>query len=439
MKKILITIVLGAFFLIHCTNPEVNFPEEQKKTDENKTAAVVYNIPTVLVYPEDTSPFLYFQFFSLAYANGAKETLFLPSLDRDENIISAVERLKKTTGEKPVIIIKALKSKELFDSLKKNIQKIIVFEPFQETLEEEEKDLVVLVSGEAPKTEEKKPENEVKPENTETNESTQQETQTEETKTQQEEIQTETVEKEETVTTDETLKKESTETVEKTDSEEKKIEEQPLAKPVHLIEKMKNTQVLNNLLEAVIGKKQTVSLPEEEKLIYIKGKSFSKAVLSIMEIKEEGGEPKKTFSVASGKAGFFSSLIVDPKKEFFLTASYGKEKTWNFYFAGLIHSYPFCEIIPDPKSLAEIISIFSPIDFNLIKLPPEVIIPEEMKEKLKNLYFLKIVKTEKDFSFDFSEKGLWIGIPDENILSIGFKIGTKEIQIQKNTSLYILN
>ena len=439
MKKILMTMVLGAFFLIHCTNPEVNFPEDQKKAEENKTASVVYNIPTVLVYPEDTSPFLYFQFFSLAYANGAKETLFLPSLDRDENIISAVERLKKTSGEKPVVIMKALKSKELFDSLKKNIQKIIVFEPFQETLEEEEKDLVVLISGEAPKTEEKKPENEVKPENTEnqTNETTQQDSLTEETK--QEEIQSEVEKKEETVTTDETIKKESTETLEKTESEEKKAEEQALPKTVHLIEKMKNTQVLNNLLEAVIGKKQTVSLPEEEKLIYIKGKSFSKAVLSIMEIKEEGGEPKKTFSVASGKAGFFSSLIVDPKKEFFLTASYGKEKTWNFYFAGLIHSYPFCELIPDPKSLAEITSIFSPIDFNLLKLPPEVIIPEEMKEKLKNLYFIKIVKSEKDFSFDFPEKGLIIGIPEEKILSIGFKIGTKEIQIQKNTSLYLLN
>jgi flagellar biosynthesis GTPase FlhF len=328
-------------FTFSCTNPEVEFPKEEKEGEAKKqTPAAVYQTPTLLSYPENLSPEIFYYFVALARTNGASDAYFLPVSAKAVDIREGLEKLKNFHGENPVIISLRTDLSFLNTADMETISHIYVIDP-PVTVKQGNKTTPVPLSGLADQTQAaQKPDEEKK-----------------EGESPQEKPQKEVVEK-------------------NTDEEKAPVDSKPAAQQqpqqaapaanLSLREQMKNVSFLSGILKKIMNSQNISASMEKEAALYLKGKTLPYSRLTLMEKKDN--EYQEKFQTGSKRDGLFNALIIYPENEFFLKLTTDREETWNFYFKGLFYSYPFFKLIPPQKSIAEIRSFFTPLNSLLASL-----------------------------------------------------------------------
>ena len=124
-------------------------------------------------------------------------------------------------------------------------------------------------------------------------------------------------------------------------------------------------------------------------------------------------------------------------KDFYLDIKEKNEKTgWKLYLKGMFYSFPFYKLLPKEDSIAEIHSLFTPFDFEEIKLPKGFDLPEEIKKLKKPIYHIYINRGSS-FKFKILNEKIIVWLP-KNTFPI--KIGEKEKQIiiKEKTILFSL-
>ena len=156
MKKFL-SVLFFLIIFIQCTNPEVDFPKEDKENkDAKKTAKIIlYKTPTLLIYPKDLGPEIFYYFISLARSNGATDSYFLPIPEDKELINEGIKNLNQFHGSAPVLISYRGNPK-LYQNLNVDeYNKIILIDPISKIEANKDKNLYIVISDTTQKTTQK--------------------------------------------------------------------------------------------------------------------------------------------------------------------------------------------------------------------------------------------------------------------------------------------
>lgn len=358
-------------FFLACTNPEVNFPDSEKKTEEKKTQANIFETPVVLLYENWNDLFYYYPFYRLASLNGAKDHFFIPSFTSQKAVSNALEKIQNVGKTKPVLLgLKIEKEQEWYSSFSEKIKK--AFFPQKKEMESIEwANNFVEWLGNMKQPNQEKIENQ-----------------------------------------------KETENIKKSDS----------------LSQWKEISFLIPLLEKMMEKKPDLTQWSEEKVFYLKGKTLPKASLSIFEKDGEKDILKNTYY--SDSNGFFGPVIIRLSNPFFIELATKKIKR-KYYFSGLVSSYPFCVFLPSEASI-EIISFFSLLDINQLSLPEPIKMPEEWEKnkiELRKIYIF----LGNNYKIDIQKDSLSLTIPEKILKNIKWKLKDREITLEPNISLFILD
>lgn len=148
LSQIFCFLVLSLFLFSRCTNPEVALPEEGKnKSEEGQApAAKLYETPTIMIYPAESSPAIFYYYFALAEANGAKDNLLFPVPAELKKVRKALDVFQDFYGEKPVILGISTPKEILTAEVIEKALRVVIVSP-----DEEVKKIPGLVFMELPK------------------------------------------------------------------------------------------------------------------------------------------------------------------------------------------------------------------------------------------------------------------------------------------------
>lgn len=448
-------------FLFSCTNPEVDFPEEDKKKTKVSTPKLNYETPTLLVYPEGSSPEIFYYFIALARNNGASDSLFIPVSADQKAITQGLKELKTRHGKKPSVFAVHI-DPILFVNQNNKVKHFVFLEPKRPTTESEKISVFDSPKAASPqiKTEAtqntKKGNDDKKPsplkKETEKLKNTPKKTEEAKIKKENSAKNSNSDDKASAKKTPVPIKKPENSKTTQTPSKN------AIAAPSYR-EKLKDFNFLSKVIYKLIPEPEltkddkqktpkklslTTSKAIPEETLYIKGKTFPYSKLSLMEMGKKDKWSER-FSVASNRNGQFNALIIRPAKNFKLQLQYENNKKWNFRIMGLQFTSPFFLFSPQSDSIAEIHSFFSPLPidkFDLANKPQLKSILEKLKKNVSNennqypvhsLYF-----QNGELKVEQNKNALIIRIP-EKMLPIYIKIEKKTIDIKAKNSLYLLN
>lgn len=381
-----ILILLAGF---SCTNPEVNFPDEDPKKETKKTDMPVYDAPTLLVYGKNLEPAVFFHLFALAQANGAKESVFLYSGEDEKTLLAALKKLRQTYGKPPVFIGVGCDPALYWPQIREELKKAVFMGCTAIPEEDPEVEFLVLP--------EKKTVQKTEPDSSDAQEE----------KT-------------------EPLSAEKSESVESSDAGA----QEP---PFNLRQEMKNLALLSRILNFASGKKLAQTSAARQELLILKGRALSGSRISVISFLESGKE-KEAPPVMAQKSGGFSALVIDSTKSFEIQVQ--KESVlWRAVFSGLVSSCPFFELFP-PEGDMEIRSFFTPIALDALPLPEGVEIPEETRKVSPKIY-RAVFQQAETAGILFSENEVRISFAGE--VSGTFKWQEKEFVLKPQRVLFLLD
>ncbi|PKL15184.1 MAG: hypothetical protein CVV50_00925, partial [Spirochaetae bacterium HGW-Spirochaetae-6] len=148
LSQIFCFLILTLGLFSRCTNPEVALPEEGKNTaaQGQAVAAKLYETPTIMIYPEGSTPALFYYYFALAEANGAKDNLLFPVPAELKKVQRALEVFQEFYGEKPVILGISTPKEILIPEILEKALRVVIVAP-----DEDVKKIPGIIAVELPK------------------------------------------------------------------------------------------------------------------------------------------------------------------------------------------------------------------------------------------------------------------------------------------------
>ena len=122
MKRFFLLLILIISF--SCTNPEVNFPDEDPKKETKTTKTISYQAPTLFVYGKNFDSPIFFHLFALAQSNQAEEKFFLVCPEEEKSIVQSLKKLKQNTGLTPGLVCVACTPASYWDAIKE-VDKVV--------------------------------------------------------------------------------------------------------------------------------------------------------------------------------------------------------------------------------------------------------------------------------------------------------------------------
>lgn len=459
MKRFFLFLIIIISF--SCTNPEVNFPDEDPKKETKTTKTISYQAPALLVYSKNFDSPIFFHLFALAQSNQAEEKFFLVCPEEEKSIVQSLKKLKQNTGLTPGLVCVDCTPASYWDAIKEQVDKVVWVKGehlslIEETKEDLNRFLFLPQTGKKNKekledieNQEKLLQVEEKEHNLEPDlkEKTEAEDNTlkkiEETKeltpdleNLKKELDKQTIKEKEIESSpekknnnEEIIKQENTPHTEK---KENQAEEEKLT-TWDLKKELKNPDTLLKILNHLGGQKYSQTNIIKQDLLTLKGRTEPSSKLSVISFLESGKE-KEGFVVLSTKSGEFPALIIDRTQSF--EVNFLKEsKSRRGIFLGLVSSYPFFNLFFS-STFAEIKSYFTPIPLESIPLPKGLEFSE--KQKAENPAIYKVVFDKKEKA-QINIVGNKVQVFFTEDFAMDFKWNEKTYPLKLHSTLFLLD